>query len=185
MLLIFTIKLLFIQSTSSFLSGLKPPANSWTNRRWPNLEDANKIPSNRWYIDGLETSLHLRKNEVEWAIHHRSTSFPGKATLSELKNGNHRYPKAKLRLISDQNWEKEMQEYAKHLLDGCYLFRLRSARKKAGGVARVFSEVRTILQIASPPAPPKLPWLKIWLRCKQSPPPGCKPKRFFLHMKWH
>ena len=87
MLLISTIKLLFIQSISSFLSGLKPPTNSWTNRRWPNLEDANKIPSNRWYIDGLETSLHLRKNEVEWAIHHRSTSFPGKTTQSELKKG--------------------------------------------------------------------------------------------------
>ena len=44
-----------------------------------------------------------------------------------------------------------MQEYAKHLLDGCYIFRLRSGRKKARGLARVFSEVRTILQIASPP----------------------------------
>ena len=53
-----------------------------------------------------------------------------------------------------------MQEYAKHLLDGCYLSRLRSGRKKAGGLARVFSEVRTILQMASPPPPQKTSLIK-------------------------
>ena len=38
------------------------------------------------------------------------------------------------------------------------------------GLARIFSEVRTILQITFHPTPPpkkkKLSWLKIWLRCK-------------------
>ena len=47
------------------------------------------------------------------------------------------------------------------------------------GVARIFSEVHTIFQITLHPAPlpphKKLPWLKIWLRCK--------PKSFFC--KWN
>ena len=65
--------------------------------------------------------------------------------------------------INRHNWQSE------HRL---FLFAVR-------GVARIFSEVPTILQITlHPQALPykKLPWLKIWLRCK--------PKSFFLHMKW-